>query len=83
MDDKQRRAAVKVLKNFGVRVQKSVFECPNLDERNYLKMKTALDDAIDHTQDTLRFYSLCEACLKKMEFSGVGDPPDSRPFKVI
>ncbi len=83
VDDRTRYRAVKVLKSYGGRVQKSVFECPSLSEEQFLKLKTRLDDVIDHTEDTVRYYFLCRECLRKVEFSGVGEAPDVRPFKVV
>lgn len=82
-DDKKRRRAVKILKEYGVRVQKSVFECPNLTEGRFARMKSRLDDEIDHGEDTFRFYPICAACVERVEFSGVGDPPDPRPYRVV
>jgi CRISPR-associated protein Cas2 len=82
-DNKKRRQAVKVLMTYGVRVQKSVFECPNLSDRQLAKMKTRLDEIIDHITDTCRFYALCRDCLRKTEYSGTGDPPNDDVFRVI
>ena len=82
-DNKKRRRAVKILSGFGVRVQKSVFECPDLSDRQLAVIKTKLDDTIDHTTDTCRFYALCRDCLRRTEYSGTGDPPESRDFRVI
>ena len=83
VDDKKRRRAVKVLLSHGVRVQKSVFECPNLSERRFLKMKSKLDDIIDHAEDTCRFYPICRECIGKMEFSGIGEMPKTDLFQVV
>ena len=42
VDNGTRYRAVKVLKGYGVRVQKSVFECANMTEHKFLKMKTVV-----------------------------------------
>ena len=47
------------------------------------KMKTKLDDVIDHTEDTVRFYPLCKKCIGKVEFSGIGEMPRNKPYAVI
>ena len=82
-DDKKRYRCVKALKGFGVRVQKSVFECPNLTERSFLKLKTSIEKIIDQTTDTVRYYRLCAECVEKVEVSGLGDPPDISDVRVV
>lgn len=83
VNDKDRRQAVKILKEYGVRVQKSVFECPIMTEHKFLRMKRRLEDAIDHTQDTVRYYYLCRGCVARVEFSGIGEEPVAEPFRVV
>ncbi|MBW2321305.1 MAG: CRISPR-associated endonuclease Cas2, partial [Deltaproteobacteria bacterium] len=56
VDDRIRYRAVKIIKAYGIRVQKSVFECTSLTEEQFLKMKQRLEDCIDSTQDSVRFY---------------------------
>lgn len=82
-DDRIRYRAVKVLKGFGKRVQKSVFECGGLSEERFLKMKHALDDLIDHETDSVRYYRLCRVCLPKIEYSGIGQVTDNEVFRVV
>jgi CRISPR-associated protein Cas2 len=82
VDDRVRYRAVKLLKGHGVRVQKSVFECANMTEHRFLKLKSGLEGVIDHTEDTVRFYPICRACLTNIEFSGVGSPPFTDKFMV-
>lgn len=75
VDDRLRDKVVKHLKGVGVRVQKSVFECPDLSEKQFLQLKDVLEGIIDHTQDSIRYYRQCKPCLSRFEFSGVGDRP--------
>ena len=82
-DDKKRYRCAKVLKGFGVRVQKSVFECQGLSERRFLKMKAAIEDIIDATTDTVRYYRLCKECVSRVEVTGQGEPPDDTDFKIV
>jgi len=82
VDDRTRYRAVKVLKSYGQRVQKSVFECSSLTEEQFLKMKQRLEDCIDSAEDTVRYYFLCRQCLPKVEYSGIGEPPDLTPYRV-
>ncbi len=82
-DDRARYRVVKVLKGFGKRVQKSVFECPDLTEERFLKMKNNIEEHIDHGDDSVRYYLLCRGCMRKMEYSGIGEMPDGEDFRVV
>lgn len=83
VDDRARYRVVKVLKSYGCRVQKSVFECPGLTEEKFLKMRTAIETLIDHLQDSVRYYYLNQACLSKFEHDGFGEKPDLKHFQVV
>ena len=83
VNDRARTRASKVLKEYGVRVQKSVFECGLLTEKKFLKLKTRLEDLIDNSEDTVRYYFACKGCLDKMEFSGIGEAPDTEKYRVV
>ena len=82
-DDRTRYRVVKVLKGYGYRVQKSVFECPRLTERQLLTLMDRLGRLIDMTTDTVRFYRQCRGCLTDFEHIGVGQPPDVRDYGVL
>jgi len=83
VDDRTRLRAAKVLKEYGQRVQKSVFECSRLTEEKFLKLKSRMEDLIDNSEDTVRYYSLCKGCLEKVELSGIGEPPDMEAYRVV
>ena len=83
VDDRARTRAAKILKEYGVRVQKSVFECGLLTEKKFLNLKTRLEDLIDSSEDTVRYYFVCRGCLKKMEYSGIGAAPDTKSYRVV
>jgi CRISPR-associated protein Cas2 len=83
VDDRKRYRVVKALKGFGVRVQKSVFECPELSEEQFIKLRHRLEDIMDHSEDSIRFYPLCRRCLPGVEYSGIGDPPLEKKFSVV
>ena len=82
VDDRVRYRAVKIIKAYGIRVQKSVFECAALTEEQFLKMKRRLEDCIDYTQDSVRYYAICRQCLHKVEYSGIGEAPEILPYRV-
>lgn len=79
-DDRTRYRVVKVLKGYGYRVQKSVFECPRLTEKKLFTLMDRLERLIDHTTDTVRFYRQCEVCLKSFEHVGVGMAPKAEAY---
>lgn len=82
-DDRIRYRAVKILKSFGMRVQKSVFECPSLTEEQFLKMQSRLEACIDNLQDSVRYYFLCKQCVSRVENSGIGEKPQTSPYRVL
>ena len=82
-DDRKCYRCLKALKGFGVRVQKSVFECQGLNERRFLELKSALEKIIDQTTDTVRYYRICRECLGKVEVSGLGELPEDSNIKII
>lgn len=53
------RRVAKVCKNYGQRVQKSVFEC-KVDKATYEILQKHLLDEVDLTEDNLRLYRLSE-----------------------
>lgn len=83
VDDPTRNRVGKILKEYGERVQKSVFECSDLSEERFLKLKQRLEDCIDSSEDTVRYYFICQGCLKKVEYSGIGLPPQTADYKVV
>ncbi|TVQ98048.1 MAG: CRISPR-associated endonuclease Cas2 [Desulfovibrionales bacterium] len=82
-DDPTRARVVKVLKGHGYRVQKSVFECPDLTEKRFLKLKDRLEGLVDMTTDSIRFYRQCRGCLKDFEFTGIGTPPELDRYAIF
>jgi CRISPR-associated protein Cas2 len=83
VDDRKRYRVVKILKEYGCRVQKSVFECSRISEEQFLKMKHRIEERIDHGADTVRYYFICRQCLGKMEYSGIGELPTMLKYKVV
>lgn len=82
VDDRIRYRVVKILKGFGIRVQKSVFECRSLSEEQFLKLRQSLEQCIDSTQDSVRYYMLCKRCVRGVEYSGIGELPEVVSFQV-
>ena len=71
-DPKRLAKVAKTMKGYGDRVLKSVFEC-NLNRRKFNEMKDKIDEIIEPIEDSVRYYSLCEKCVKEVEHSGKGE----------
>ena len=82
VDDRRRRRVVKILKGYGERVQKSVFECL-IGEPQFLKLKERVRGIIDSDEDNVRYYDLCRRCQGVIEF--IGSPPkvDEEDYVIV
>jgi CRISPR-associated protein Cas2 len=81
-DDKRRNRISKILKNYGERVQFSVFEC-DLNREQILRMQHSLQKIIKEKEDdSVRFYFLCDGCKAKIERIGGIIPRDEGPVFV-
>jgi len=66
-DDKRRTRIHNALKNFGQRIQFSVFEC-DLTKEQILRMQHTLKRIIkEEDQDSVQFYHLCDGCKAKID----------------
>ena len=81
-DDTRRRHVFEALKDFGRRVQYSVFEC-NLDEKALDELLERLQFAIDPAADSCRIYRLCEACAGRVRILGRGDRYAEPGFVIV
>jgi len=72
------RQTAKVCEDYGVRVQKSVFEC-DLEPVQFESLWEELQAVIDEEDDYLVAYPLCQACSGKVLSAGVM----VRPEKVV
>jgi len=63
-----------MLKGFGTRIQKSIFEC-DITQAQFDKLKRKLTTATKE-EDGLRYYTLCSNCIQKIEV--VHGPPVTR-----
>jgi len=71
-NDKRRTKLSNLLKNFGDRVQYSVFECI-LSSALHGKMVDGINQLIDEKEDSVRVYALCAACEKQVKIFGQGE----------
>ena len=71
-----------VLKDFGRRVQYSVFEC-DLDDKGLDELRDRLATEIDAATDSCRIYRLCDACAGEVLILGRGDRYSEPGFVVV
>lgn len=71
--NRRRRQIEKLLSAHGKRVQKSVFEA-HLTEKKRLSLDAKLRRRMDESEDNIRYYRLCEKCVRSVETRGVGPP---------
>ena len=81
-DDKRRTKLHNTLLNFGTPVQYSVFECL-LDAAAEKKMRAAVKRVIRPKKDSVRFYYLCAACLKRVETTGGREALGELPPTIV
>lgn len=74
--DRRRTRVHKTLSGFGQWTQYSLFEC-FLSDKEMVLLQNKLEKLLDPEKDSVRFYPLCERCLKAVET--VGSPPPEEP----
>jgi CRISPR-associated protein Cas2 len=78
--DRRRTRVHKILSGFGQWTQYSVFEC-FLTEKQYVQLRRRLDQTLEASHDSVRFYPLCQNCQNRVET--VGSPPPSEPVLYL
>lgn len=69
------RRVAKVCESYGIRVQKSVFEC-QVGSTEWVQLRTKLLDEIKLDADSLRFYFIDQSDRVRIEHHGAGKPLD-------
>jgi len=64
-DNKVRRIVGEMLEGYGVRVNRSVFECSIKNRATLTRLQQALEKEIDPRVDSVRCYELCTKCMTK------------------
>lgn len=81
-DDKRRLKVMNTLKNFGAHVQYSVFEC-DLSSEQFKQLRHRLKKIVKPAEDDVRFYFLCETCMRKMQRLGRRREPVRLDFYLV
>lgn len=80
-DDKRRTKVHKLLSGFGAWTQFSLFECW-LTPKELVILRQKLDKHLSAQKDRVRFYYLCDGCVKKIETIGMALPEEQKMFLV-
>lgn len=81
-DDRRRTRLAKTLKDFGDRVQFSVFECI-LDADLLARMTGRIKAIIAEQEDSIRIYSLCAGCEKAIAIIGQGEVTKNEDVYIL
>ena len=85
IENKKRTKIMKILEEYGKRVQKSVFEC-DVDEKERLDIYSRLNVIMMKNKeeaDSLRFYMICEKCLAKTKIIGAGKIEKREEYLIV
>ncbi len=69
------RRVARACEDYGIRVQKSVFEC-QVGKTEWAVLRSRLLKEMDPRQDSLRIYHLDEGTKDNTEHHGLKEPPD-------
>ena len=81
-DDKRRMRVFKLMRNFGTRVQFSVFECILSDEKTNELVKK-IGEIIKTDEDSIRMYYIPDSLKSKIRIIGVGEVVRDQKFFVV
>lgn len=70
-EPKRLNALRRFLKEFGIRTQKSVFEC-DIDDIALKRIREYCRNNLDLVKDSVRIYKICNRCIGKVVISGTG-----------
>ena len=76
------RKVAQLCKNYGQRVQQSVFEC-DVGENEWAVLRPALLETFDAKEDSLRFYHMGERPAHRAEHHGVTPSVDFRGPLIV
>ncbi len=70
------------LKEFGLRTQKSVFEC-DIDDQALRRIRSYCRDTLDLSKDSVRIYRICSRCINRVIISGQGLKVTQYEFMIL
>lgn len=82
-DDGRRLKVARYLEGWGMRVQRSVFECAVRDHQALERLVRGLGRRLDGEEDRVRVYHLCERCRRQVRVLGPGEVTEVPPAWVV
>ncbi|MBU1055691.1 MAG: CRISPR-associated endonuclease Cas2 [Proteobacteria bacterium] len=70
-DEKRLARVAKIIKDYGIRVQKSIFEL-EIDSNTFAEMKSRVEKQIVPEEDGVKYFPVCEKCAGTLEIIGEG-----------
>ena len=81
-NSKRLTKVAKTLENYGLRVQKSFFQC-DMSKNDMIELKNRLLKIINIKKDSLFIYPLCEDCSNRVIKDGHGDILKLSNFEIL
>ena len=81
-DDRRRTKIMKTLAGYGHRVQYSVFEC-ELRPSDRDELVQRLRRLLAEEEDDIRFYPLCESCLRRVHMLGRARRYEQPDYRIV
>ena len=81
-DDRRRVRLAKTLKDYGGRVQYSVFECI-MDQDLLDQLVHKITAIIDEKEDSVRIYALCASCVDHIQIFGQGEVSEDKDVYIL
>ncbi len=80
--ERRRRRVAHLLKNYGVRIQKSIFEC-RLGKNSLKELVKRLDELMDRQEDSIIVFPLCRTCSESRRCAGQAVSPRHEKVMII
>jgi CRISPR-associated protein Cas2 len=81
-DPRRLQRVARRMAGFGIRVQKSVFEC-DLSESALQAMRTSVEEVMDIREDSVRIYPLLANARAKQQILGTGEVVEFPPAYIL
>ena len=81
-DAKRLSRVAKKLENFGLRVQKSFFQC-EMSKEKMRELREAILKTIDKKYDSFFVYAICDDCVKKVQSIGNGKIFEFATYQIL
>lgn len=82
-DNARRLKTANLLLDYGgERVQRSVFEC-HITQPHFVELQERLAALLEEQEDSVRLYTLCESCQRKVLLVGTAEPSEEPGLRIL